>query len=513
MAAIQLLTRRIALLGQRDFRRFWTAQSVSYLGDQVTLIALPLVAVLAVHATTAQIGYLATATMLPMLLFGVHAGGWVDRCRSRKRLLISADLTRVLLLASIPVGYGLGALSMAQLYAVAAGAGTAAVVFDVSAATVVPALVPARQRDAGNSLLRGSYSFSWVAGPGLGGLLVQLVSAPGAIVFDAASFLVSAGLIRTVRIPQAASGKDRPGVAAGMRFIARHRVLAPYLTCCTVLSLCYAIYFTLLIPFAVRDLHLSSAQIGFAIGTGAVGALVASVLTIPVTRRLGVGHTLILGSLVYAAALFAIPLAPRTHPWAACGTIAAAELVSGFGLMLNNINGLSMQQTVTPSAMLGRVSGASMAANYGARALAGLVAAAIGTRLGLAPSITLAAALGVASVTILVASPVRTIRQLPGQASPDEPMDTSVHAAVIMNHAVRPPRGRIPRELARGNLLRGLADTGINCPSGTELLRHYFEYFADSGFLPQQPSSAPRLPAVLDSAHDSLGLGSDRPPC
>jgi len=414
MAGVQLPARVLALLGQRDFRRFWAAQSVSYLGDQVTVIALPLVAVLAVHATTAQIGYLATAATVPMLLFGVHAGGWVDRCRRRGRVLVSADLTRVLLLASIPVAYALGVLSMAQLYAIAAMAGTAAVLFDLSAATAVPALVPARQRDAGNSLLRGSYSFSWVAGPGLGGLLVQLVTAPGAIFFDAASFLVSAGLIRTVRIPQAASERDpRPGVAAGMRFIARDPVLRPYLTCCTVLSLCYAIYFTLLIPFAVRDLHLSSAQIGLAVGTGAAGALAGSVLTVPVTRRLGVGHALILGSLVYAAALFAVPLAPRAHPWAACATIAAAELMSGFGLMLNNINGLSMQQTVTPSPMLGRVSGASMAGSYGARALAGLAAAAIGTRLGLAPAIALAAALGVASITILIASPVRTMRQLP----------------------------------------------------------------------------------------------------
>jgi len=262
-----------------------------------------------------------------------------------------------------------------------------------------------------------------VAGPGLGGLLVQLVTAPGAIFLDAASFLVSAALTRTVHIPQAVSGQDpRPEVAAGMRFIARHPVLRPYLACCTVLSLCYGIYFTLLIPFAVRDLHLSSAQIGFVIGTGAVGALAGSVLTGLITRRLGVGPTLILGSLVYAAALLAIPFASRTHPWAACGTIAAAEMVSGFGLMLNNINGLSLQQTVTPSPMLGRVSGATMAGNYGARALAGLAAAAIGTQFGLAPAIILAAALGVASITVLIASPVRTIKQLPGQAPPDEPV-------------------------------------------------------------------------------------------
>ena len=411
------------LLHQPSFRRFWTAQTISYLGDQVTLIALPLAAVLAVHATTAEVGYLATATMLPMLVLGVHAGDWVDRAARRRLVLVSADAARVLLLASIPVADALGVLSMVQLYCVAALSGVAAVLFDVGAASVVPALVPGEQRMAGNSLLRGSYSFSWVAGPGLGGLLVQLLTAPFALVFDAASFLASAALIATVDIPEAGAGDRAPGgVAAGLRFVARHPVLRAYLASGTVLSFCYATYFTLLIVFAVRQLHLVPAQIGLAIGAGAVGALAGSVLTARITRRLGVGAAVILGALIYAAALLAIPFASRTHPWAAFATIAGAEFVSGFGLMLNDINGLSLQQTLTPERMLGRVSGAIMASTYGARAVAGVVAGTVGTVLGVAPTIALSAALGVVSISVLLASPIRSLKQLPPQATPhDQP--------------------------------------------------------------------------------------------
>jgi MFS family permease len=437
MIGARLVARVPELLRQPSFRRFWTAQSVSYLGDQVTLIALPLVAVLAVHATTAEIGYLATAAMLPMLVLGVHAGNWVDRVGRRRLVLVSADAARVFLLVSVPVAYVLGLLSMAQLYCVAALSGVAAVLFDVGAASVVPALVPGGQRMTGNSLLRGSYSFSWVAGPGLGGLLVQLLTAPFALVFDAASFLVSAALMRTVGIPEAKARDRAPGgVTGGLRFVARHPVLRAYLVSGTVLSFCYAVYFTLLIVFAVRQLRLTPAQIGLAIGAGAVGALAGSVLTARITRRLGVGAAVILGALIYAAALLAIPFASRTHPWAAFGTIAGAEFVSGFGLMLNDINGLSLQQTLTPERMLGRVSGASMASTYGARALAGVVAGTAGTVLGLAPTIALSAALGVVSISVLLASPIRSMKQLP---QPPTSRDEPANGPGLVSAAVMPP--------------------------------------------------------------------------
>ncbi len=412
-----LLARAPEPLRSRGFRRFWSAQTISYLGDQVTLLALPLAAVLALHATTAQVGYLAMAATLPTLVIGTHAGAWVDRFRRRRAILVSADLARAVLLLSVPVAYLLGGLSIVQLYGVAALVGVATVLFNVGAASVVPALVPREQRVAGNSLLRGSFSFSFVAGPGVGGLLVGAVTAPFALVVDAVSFLVSATLIRTVPIPETPAEEHATGgVGAGLRFIARHRTLRPYVVSGVVLNLGYTIYFTLLTVFAVRGLGLTPAQLGLAVGAGAVGALIGSMLTGRITRRLGVGPALILGAAIYAGALLAIPLAPRTHPWAACATIAAAEFVSGFGLMLDDINGLSLMQTVTPERMLGRVSGAMMAGTYGARSAAALAAGILGSRLGLAPTIGVAAVLGLACVPLLILSPIRGMRRLPEQA-------------------------------------------------------------------------------------------------
>lgn len=290
--------------------------------------------------------------------------------------------------------------------------------FDVCSASVVPTLIPVEQRVPANALLRGSFSFSWVAGPGAGGALVGLLTAPVALVADAVSFVVSAMLLRRIDLRRRpARDEAQSGVGAGLRFIAKHPILRPMLACSALLNVCYTAYFTLPIIFAARELHLSPGQIGLTISGGAVGALAGSALSTPIARRLGVGRTLILGAVLYAGALLAIPLAPRTEPWLACGVIISAEFISGFGLMIDDVNGLSLQQTVTPQRMLSRVSGATLAITYGGRSLAGLTAGALGTAIGLAPTITLAAALGLASTLLLVGSPLRALADLPEQAA------------------------------------------------------------------------------------------------
>jgi MFS family permease len=418
MDSSQLGPRVPELLRHQAFRRYWTAQTVSYMGDQVTLIALPLVAVLALHASAAQVGFLATAATLAPLLIGLHAGDWVDRVSRPRPVLIFADVARALLLASVPLTYAFGRLGMVQLYAIALLMGAAGVLFNVSAASVIPTLVPREQRVSGNALLRGSFSFSWVAGPSAGGALVGLLTAPVALAADGISFVASAALLRGLHIERRSAHEDTDrGVSSGLRFIATHPVLRAYLACNALLNFCYTTYFTLLIIFAARELHLSPSQIGLAISGGAIGALTGSFTSAPIARRLGIGRTLIGGATLYAAALLAIPFAPREDPWTACAIIAAAEFVSGFGLMLDDVNGLSLQQTITPQRMLSRVSGATLALTYGGRSLAGLVAGALGTALGLAPTITFAAALGVASTLILLSSPIRGIAELPEQAA------------------------------------------------------------------------------------------------
>ncbi|MEE6263916.1 MFS transporter [Plantactinospora sonchi] len=415
MLAPQLVNRTPPLLRQRTFARFWTAQTVSYLGDQVTMVALPLMAILILGASPAQLGYLAAAASLPYLLLGVHAGALVDRVEDRKRVLVAADLFRALLLLSVPAAFWMTGLTMVHLYAVAFLTGSLGVLFNVSASSLFPVLMPRTQFVEGNSLLRGSFSFSWVAGPGIGGFIVQAASAPIALVLDAISFLGSALLLGSIRPAEPARDHNRAKVRviAGLSYLLTHPVLRPRVLSTTALNFCYTMYSTVLLLFAARELRLSPVMIGLAIGAGAVGALVGSVLTARVSRRIGIGPALILGSIVYPGVLLLIPAAPDSNQWIAAAIIAAAEFLSGMGLMLLDITGTSLQQAITPEHMLARITGASMALISGARPLAALVAGGLGTWLGLGNTISLAAALGILSTVILIASPIRTLRELP----------------------------------------------------------------------------------------------------
>jgi MFS family permease len=161
------------LLADRPFRRYWTAQTVSLSGDQISSVAVPLAAVLVLRASAAEMGYLTALIWLPSLLFGVHAGAWVDRRGRRRATMIAADVGRFVLLASVPAGYALGVLTLAQLYAVAFAAGTLSVLYSVSDSTLFVALVPPERYVDGNSLIYASRALSFVGGPSVGGLLVQ----------------------------------------------------------------------------------------------------------------------------------------------------------------------------------------------------------------------------------------------------------------------------------------------------------------------------------------------------
>src|SRR5919198_4295007 len=186
------------------FRRFWTGQTISLFGDQISLLALPLVAVLVLHAAAAEMGYLTAVGLAPNLLFSLHAGGWADRRASRRRLMVAADIGRAALLVSVPLAYALGVLSLGQLYVVAFGIGALSVLFFVSYNTVFVALLDRDDYIAGSSLLNGSRALSLVGGQGLGGALVQALTAPVALLADAASFLASAMFIGRISPVEAA---------------------------------------------------------------------------------------------------------------------------------------------------------------------------------------------------------------------------------------------------------------------------------------------------------------------
>jgi MFS family permease len=398
------------LLRDRPFRRYWSAQTISMFGDQVSSIAMPLAAVLILHAGAADMGYLSALEWLPSLLFALPAGVWVDRRGHRRATMIAADLGRFAVMASIPVCYGLGVLSLGQLFAVAFCAGTLSILFNVSDATLFVALVPEGQYVEGNSLVYASRALSFVGGPSLGGLLVQLLSAPLAIAADAVSFLGSALLLHRIRPaePPTAPG-SRGSATAGARFIRGSGVVRAALLAVATINFFNFMFFALFILYATRVLHVRAGLLGLVLGAGAVGGVLGSAVTRRLAAAIGVGWAYVAGCVLFTAPLLLVPLARGPMP-AVLALLFLAEFGSGFGVMVLDISIGSIFAAVIPDQLRSRVSGAFQAVNYGTRPVGGLVGGALGTAIGLRPTLWIATAGGLAGFLWLLRSPLPRFR-------------------------------------------------------------------------------------------------------
>ena len=208
------------LRGNLVFRRFWLGQTISLFGDQISMIAVPLTAVLVLHANASQMGYLIAAELVPNLLFALHAGAWVDRRGGRRVMMIMRDLGRAALIATIPLAYAFDALRIQQLYVVAFLVGCMTVLFHVSYSSLFVSIVPRENYVEANSFLAGSRAFSFVAGPSVGGILVQALKAPFALVVDSVTFLVSALFLGSISPEEPPTEEAESGhVRAGVRFL------------------------------------------------------------------------------------------------------------------------------------------------------------------------------------------------------------------------------------------------------------------------------------------------------
>ncbi|MGB2954262.1 MAG: MFS transporter [Gaiellaceae bacterium] len=400
----------------REFRRFWTGQTVSLFGDQVTLIALPLTAVLVLHAHAAQMGYLIAAELGPNLLFSLHAGAWIDRRGRRRRTMIATDLGRAALLATIPIAYAFDALTIGQLYVVAFLAGTLTVFFFVSYSSLFVSLVPRERYIEANSLIYGSRAFSFVAGPSVGGFLVQLFRAPAALVVDSVSFLVSALCLRTISpIEPATEEAARGHLVAGARFIVRTPIMRASLLATATINFFNFVFFALFILYATRSLHVRPGTLGLVLGAGAVGGLFGSTLTGRIGRRIGVGPTYMLGCLLFPVPLVLVPAAGGPKPLV-LAFLFLAEFGSGFGVMILDISAGSIFAAVIPDRLRARVSGAYMWVNYGIRPIGSLVGGALGSTIGLRPTLWIATLGGILGFLWLLPSPMPGLRELPEAA-------------------------------------------------------------------------------------------------
>jgi MFS family permease len=402
-----------AVLRERDFRRFWFGETVSLFGDQITLIALPLTGVLALHASAAQMGYLIAAEIAPALLFSLHAGAWLDRRGRRRQTMIVAVAGRAALLATIPTAYWLGFLSLAQLYVVGFLIGTLSTLFFIAYTTLFVSLVPRERYLEANSLLNGSRAFSFVGGPSVGGLLVQALSAPGALVADAVSFLVSAFTLSSIKPIEPPTEKaERGHVKAGLRYLWRSPVIRASLLATATINFFNFVFWALFMLYAVRTLHVRPGVLGLVLGAGAIGGLIGSILTGKISRRLGVGPTFVFSCVLFPAPLVLVPLAHGSYRLV-LPLLFAAEFLSGFGVMLLDIVGGSIKTALIPDRLRARVAGAYMVVNYGVRPLGALAGGALGTWIGLRPTLWIASTAAIAGVLWLLPSPLMRMRELP----------------------------------------------------------------------------------------------------
>jgi MFS family permease len=324
------------------FRRFWLGQTISLFGDQVSLIAVPLVAVLVLEANASQMGYLIAAELIPNLLFALHAGAWVDRRGRRRQTMIATDLGRAAAIATIPLAYGLDALTIEQLYVVAFLVGSLSVLFQVSYASLFVSIVPREEYVSANSLLAGSRAFSFVAGPSIGGVLVQVLKAPFALLVDAVSYLFSAfylGSISPAEPPTEPA--ERGHVVAGIRFVLGNPTMRASLLATATINLFNFIFWALFILYAVRSLHVRAGTLGLVLGAGAVGGVIGSIVTTRLGRRIGIGPAFLFGCILFPVPLLLVPLAAGPRPLV-LAMLFLAEFGSGLGVMILDISAASI---------------------------------------------------------------------------------------------------------------------------------------------------------------------------
>jgi MFS family permease len=414
----------------RPFRDYWTGQTISLFGDQIALLAIPLLAVLTLNANPEQMGFLAAVEMAPSLLFAFHLGAWADRRRNRRALLVTADIGRAALLLGLPLAAVLGVLSLPLLYVVAFLTGTLGILFMVAEQTVFTSLVRPREYVEANSLLVGSRSVAVVGGKTLGGLLVAAVTAPVAIAIDGVSFLFSALFVHRAEVPEPpAASRDSGGLAVGVQFIRRAPLLKASLFGTATFNLFNTAFWALVVLFATDELHLGSGAIGIALGIGALGSVLGSAMARPLAARIGLGNAMILAFVLAPLPLVLVPLADGP-PAVSMLLLTAAEFFSGIGVMILDVGLFSFQAAVIPDQLRSRVWGAILFVNWGIRPIGALGGGLLAGAIGLRPTMWVAALGGLAGVFWLLPSAMSKVRDVPEEALPMTAGEPEVPIAV-----------------------------------------------------------------------------------
>jgi predicted MFS family arabinose efflux permease len=392
-----------------DFARFATANAITQLGTQVTLVALPLAAVLTLGAEPFELGLLTAAETAAFLLVGLPAGVWVDRLR-RRPVLVWADLLRGLALLTVPVAAWYGALSLWQLYAVALVVGFGTVFFDVAHMSFLPAVVGRERLEGGNSVLEVTGRTATLAGPGVGGALVQWLTAPVALLVDAVSYLVSGLLLSRVRAKESRAeggrGHLRREIAEGIAYVRREPVLRIVAVLGALVQLGNGMWAVGAPLFLVGRLELGAGAYGLMLSISAVGGLAGAALAPRAVARYGTGPTMAAAS--GATCVLYLPIALTGEGWRLAlfpvflTAVALSSVVFG-------ITQLSYRQRTTPEHLLGRVNASMRFLMWSALPLGGLAGGALGEWAG-AQAVFVTATL-VCGLAYLPAAASRAVRR------------------------------------------------------------------------------------------------------
>ncbi len=407
------------------FRNLWLAQTVSLLGTQVTLLAFPFVALL-LHGSALDVSLLSACEFVPILLFGLPAGAWVERLPLRA-VMLWADGVRAVALAVVPITYAADVLTLPMLFAVAFVIGLGTLFFDVAQMSYLPRAVTEAQLADGNAKLEGSRSFAQLGGPTAGGFLVALMTPPTAVLLDAVSYVGS--FVLTLFVPE--RGRTEPTeeenkgllaeIGEGVRFVVGHPLLRPLALCDATANLAFAAVLALQVFYGAKVLHLSAGTIGVVLAVGNAGGMIGALLCGPLARKVASGVQL-LGAIVVCT--IGAALVPLAHGAVGFGV---ALFVVYVGVVVYNVNSVTLRQVVTPERLMGRMNATLRFIEWGTLPLGSAIGGLLVAPMGMRGVLWLAA--GVCALSILppLFSPVRSMK---AESEEDTPQASGAETSV-----------------------------------------------------------------------------------
>ena len=369
-----------------DFLRLWAAQIGSAFGSRITRTALPMLAILTIEATPTQVAILSACGFAPGIFVGLFAGGYVDRSAKRP-LLVGADLIRAVLVLTIPFAAWTGALSMPQLYLVAAAVGAATSIFRIADNTFLPVIIGKDRLVEGNAKLEATDSVAEAAGPGIGGVLVQVLTAPVAIVLDGLTYLWSAALIQRIRVIETPAGAHESSsvwrdIVAGFRACLAHTLIGPMLIAESIANFFGGFLLALYMIVVLDTLSLSPAIVGLIIGVGGIGAFLGALIAQPLERLFGATRTVVLALGIGQAAYLCI-VGSLYAQSVAIPLLVVQQLIGDAFLSAYLIHAVSLRQRHMPEAVLGRANATFHAMSGLMLPLGALVAGPMASKFGM----------------------------------------------------------------------------------------------------------------------------------